>query len=208
MSDQITIIKKDNLITVVETPNQVNVSTSGMQGPIGSSILNGVGLPSNSIGQIGDYYLDSQTDILYGPKTESGWPSGGILLKGTTGLDGAQGVKGDKGYSVYTGASSPSNSLGNNGDVYIHSVANIIYTKVGGVWTNAQEIASKSNWSYTHEQQANSTVWNVTHNLGYKPSVDIIDYGNNNIEGDISYTNSNSLTITLSSPASGYAYLT
>jgi hypothetical protein len=205
MSEQITVIKADNQITVVEVPNTVSVAMSGVQGPRGSSILNGTGLPSSNLGNISDYYLDSLTDILYGPKASNGWPSTGILIKGSQGPTGA---KGDQGYSIFTGITNPSNSLGNNGDVYIYSTANLIYTKVGGVWTNAQEIASKSNWSYTYEQQSNSTLWNVTHNLGYNPSVDIIDYGNNNIEGDISYTNTNSLTITLSIPASGYAYLT
>lgn len=205
MSEQITVIKHDNQITVVQNDNTVTVSQAGSQGPKGSSILNGSGLPSNTIGLVGDYYLDSLTDILYGPKVDSGWPSSGILIKGS---QGATGAKGDSGYSIYTGITAPSNSLGSNGDTYIYSTANLIYTKVGGVWTNAQEIASKANWSYTYEQQSNATVWNVTHNLGYNPSVDIIDYGSNNIEGDISYTNTNSLTITLSIPASGYAYLT
>ena len=205
MTDQIIVTKKDNQVTIIEKNNTATVSVPGMQGPRGSSILNGHGLPSSSIGEISDYYLDADTDILYGPKTSSGWPSSGILLQGTQGV---QGAKGETGYSVYTGISSPSNSLGNNGDVYIYSSANLIYTKAGGVWTNASEIASKSNWSYTHEQQSNQQIWHVAHNLGYNPSVDIIDYGNNNIEGDISYTNTNSLTITLSAPASGYAYLT
>ena len=205
MSDQITIVKQDNQITVIEHPNVVTVGVGGIQGPRGSSILNGSGLPSNSIGYPNDYYLDVVTDILYGPKTNAGWPSTGTSIQGT---QGTQGIKGDSGYSVYTGIIAPNNSTGNNGDVYIYSIANLIYTKVGGIWTNAQEIASKSNWSYTHEQQSNSTVWNITHNLRYNPSVDIIDYGNNNIEGDISYTNTNSLIITLSAPASGYAYLT
>ena len=201
MTESITVIKKDNVITVVEQVNQVTVATSGMQGPRGASILNGPGLPSSSIGIPSDYYLDTLTDILYGPKTSS-WPSSGTSLKGSVG------PAGPTGYSVYTGTSAPNNSLGNNGDTYIQSTANLIYSKISGIWTNAQEIVSKSNWSYTYEQQSNSTVWNITHNLGYKPSVDIIDYGNNNIEGDISYTNTNSLTITLSAPASGYAYLT
>ena len=205
MSEQITVVKQDNQVTVVQNDNVVTVSQSGSQGLRGSSILNGSGLPSNSLGIINDYYLDSSTDILYGPKTFSGWPTSGILLKGS---QGSQGAKGDTGYSIYTGITAPSTYLGNNGDTYIYSTANLIYSKISGVWTNAQAIVPKSSWSFTYEQQSNSTTWNVTHNLGYNPSVDIIDYGNNNIEGDISYTNTNSLTITLSTPASGYAYLT
>ena len=205
MSDQITIVKKDNNVTVQTQDNKVTVQTPGIQGPPGSSILTDHGFPTSILGRVGDYYIDLDIDTLYGPKTLSGWPSTGTSIKGEQGV---QGIKGDRGYSVYIGITVPSNALGLNGDVYIYSIANLIYTKVGGIWTNAQEIVSKSNWSYTYEQQSNSTVWNITHNLGYQPSVDIIDYGNNSIEGDISYTNTNSLTITLSAPASGYAYLT
>jgi hypothetical protein len=203
VTESITVIKKDNVITVVEQVNKVTVSTSGMQGPRGSAILNGSGLPSNSIGLAGDYYLDTITDILYGPKTTS-WPNSGVSIRGATGPTGATG---QTGYSVYTGTSTPSNSLGNNGDAYIQSTANLIYSKISGIWTNAQAIVPKSSWSFTYEQQSNSTTWIINHNLAYNPSVDIIDYSGNNLEADIAYTSLNSLTVTLSSPTSGYAYL-
>ena len=75
MTDQIIVTKKDNQVTIIEKNNTATVSVPGMQGPRGSSILNGHGLPSSSIGEISDYYLDADTDILYGPKTSSGWPS-------------------------------------------------------------------------------------------------------------------------------------
>lgn len=203
MTESITVIKKDNVITVVEQVNQVTVATSGMQGPRGASILNGSGLPSSSIGIPSDYYLDTLTDILYGPKTSS-WSSSGVSLSGPV---GPTGPTGPAGYSVYTGTSAPNNSLGNNGDTYIQSTANLIYSKISGIWTNAQAIVPKSNWSFTYEQQSNSTTWNINHNLAYNPSVDIIDYSGNNLEADIAYTSLNSLTVTLSSPTSGYAYL-
>ena len=200
MTESITVIKKDNVITVVEQVNQVTVATSGMQGPRGASILSGSGLPSSLIGIPTDYYLDTLTDILYGPKTSS-WPSSGTSIKGETGATG------QAGYSVYTGTSAPNNSLGNNGDTYIQSTANLIYSKISGIWTNAQAIVPKSSWSFTYEQQSNSTTWNINHNLAYNPSVDRIDYSGNNLEADIAYTSLNSLTVTLSSPTSGYAYL-
>jgi hypothetical protein len=192
-------------IQVVKQVNEVTVLHPGLQGEKGSSIITGSGLPSNSLGRTGDYYLNSLTNILYGPKGVTEWPSSGILIQGTQGL---QGDKGDRGYSVYEGATNPSNSLGLDGDIYIQSASNAIYTKSSGVWQTPEVLVAKSNWSYSYEQQSNQFVWNINHNLGYNPSVDIIDNGGNSIEGDISYTDTNSLTITFTSLVSGFAYLT
>lgn len=61
--------------------------------------------------------------------------------------------------------------------------------------------------SYTFEQQSNSALWTINHNLGYRPSTSIIDYGNNNIEADIAHIDANTLTISFATGASGYAYL-
>ena len=61
--------------------------------------------------------------------------------------------------------------------------------------------------AYVFEKQSNSVVWNINHNLGYKPNVSIIDYGNNNIEADIVYVDGNNVTINFMQPSSGYAYL-
>lgn len=38
---------------------------------LGNRIFNGMGPPPMSFGSIGDYYLDTTTGQLYGPKTES-----------------------------------------------------------------------------------------------------------------------------------------
>ena len=43
----------------------------------------------------------------------------------------------------------------------------------------------------------------VTHNLGYKPSVTIIDTSNDVVEGSIVYDSDNQLTVTLSATTSG-----
>ncbi|MCC5942352.1 MAG: hypothetical protein JJU37_12505 [Balneolaceae bacterium] len=47
--------------------------TDGSDGEDGSQIYAGDGAPANSLGEIGDYYLDRENFHLYGPKTESGW---------------------------------------------------------------------------------------------------------------------------------------
>jgi trimeric autotransporter adhesin len=40
--------------------------------PPGSTILSGVGAPSDTIGVDGDYYIDTDTDTMYGPKSSGG----------------------------------------------------------------------------------------------------------------------------------------
>ncbi len=93
--------------------------------------------------------------------------------------------------------------------------------KIGGI-TNSQEtlkisqpsvnvsiagaIAGKDS-HYTHDQNSASDTWSVTHNLGKKPSVVIVDSADTVLYGHIEYTDLNSLTITLSAPTSGKAYI-
>jgi hypothetical protein len=67
--------------------------------------------------------------------------------------------------------------------------------------------ASSYTRSYTFEQQTGSTVWNVNHNLGYRPSVTVEDYGKIILEGDLSHTDANNLVLTFSEAVSGYVYL-
>lgn len=61
--------------------------------------------------------------------------------------------------------------------------------------------------SYRHVQTQNSNVWNIVHNLGYKPSVTLIDLDGTEIHGDIEYNTNNELTVTFSEQVKGEAYL-
>jgi len=64
-----------------------------------------------------------------------------------------------------------------------------------------------SDKTYTHTQSTASSTWTVAHSLGKKPSVSIVDSSDNLIRGQVDYTDLNNLTITLSAPTSGKAYL-
>ena len=55
-------------IVVTEIVNDVVVSTPGPQGPRGKTILNGLGVPSETLGLEGDFYYDKNTTRFYGPK--------------------------------------------------------------------------------------------------------------------------------------------
>jgi hypothetical protein len=71
----------------------------GAQGPPGApgkTILNGTTLPAATTGTTGDFYLNTTTAVLYGPKTATGWGNG-ISLVGPRGPAGPQGPAGPGG---------------------------------------------------------------------------------------------------------------
>ena len=57
--------QRDLLLSIKEAPSQV---------------INQSGVPDNSIGDIGDYYIDSTTNSVYGPKSDTGWKISTINL--------------------------------------------------------------------------------------------------------------------------------
>ncbi len=64
-----------NNITIDEENVVIELGTSGPQGGRGTGILNGITAPNNTIGILGDFFLNTTNMNLYGPKTESGWGS-------------------------------------------------------------------------------------------------------------------------------------
>jgi hypothetical protein len=64
-----------NNISVNEENLVIELGTSGPQGGRGTGILNGTTAPNNTIGIIGDFFLNTTNMNLYGPKTDSGWGS-------------------------------------------------------------------------------------------------------------------------------------
>jgi hypothetical protein len=61
--------------------------------------------------------------------------------------------------------------------------------------------------AYHHLQNTPSNIWTITHNLDFYPNVTAVDSGGSICEGEIAYTNKNSLVITFTSAFSGQAYL-
>lgn len=60
---------------------------------------------------------------------------------------------------------------------------------------------------YVHDQQQSSSSWVVNHNLNKFASVNIVDTANSEVIGEVTYNNTNQLTITFSAPISGKAYI-
>jgi hypothetical protein len=82
----------------------------GVQGDSGGTILSGASAPAGNFGNNGDYFLDTTTATLYGPKAGGAWSSSGLVLvgpKGDTGDTGEQGATGNTGLMGLPGAQGP-----------------------------------------------------------------------------------------------------
>jgi hypothetical protein len=124
-------------------------------------VLSGTSNPLPAIGSNGDFYINTTTNTLYGPKASGAWPTGVSLVgpQGLTGMTGAtgpqgpagatgvqgpagptgptgpQGVAGADGKTVLNGTSNPIVATGSNGDFYINTTTNTLFgPKVNGVW--------------------------------------------------------------------------
>jgi hypothetical protein len=105
------------------TPGQqrevsVSWSQTGPQGPAGANgntVLNGTGGPASTLGSVGDFYLDTASDVIYGPKTASGWPTSGANLIGPQGVQGPQGQQGPQGAQGNVGPQGATGATGQTG---------------------------------------------------------------------------------------------
>ena len=67
----------------------------------GSPVLAGSGTPTGALGNVGDLFIDQANQLLYGPKTLAGWPSGPVnLSNGPTGSTGPSGPTGSTGPGI------------------------------------------------------------------------------------------------------------
>ena len=67
--------------------------------------------------------------------------------------------------------------------------------------------ASAGGDTYVHSQDTPLTTWSITHNLGKRPSVTVVDSGNTVVFGEVNYVDDNNVTVTFSAGFSGKAYL-
>ena len=107
----------------------------GLQGIAGFSVLAMAGPPLDSVGNVGDIYVDLDAGLLYAPKTQSGWPSATRSLVGAV---GPQGIVGPVGASLLNGYGPPADSIGSDGDSYFNQQnASIFGPKASGKWPTA-----------------------------------------------------------------------
>jgi hypothetical protein len=60
---------------------------------------------------------------------------------------------------------------------------------------------------FVFNQNSPSATWSITHNLGRRPSVTVVDSAGTVVIGEVTYTSDNALTIQFSAGFSGQAYL-
>jgi hypothetical protein len=60
--------------------------------------------------------------------------------------------------------------------------------------------------NYVHLQNVPSAVWNVSHNLGKKPAVIVVDSADEAVYGEIQFIDDNNITLTFVGAFSGKAY--
>jgi hypothetical protein len=142
---------------------------------------------------------------------------GGVATgaQGTQGVRGAQGTQGVQG-TVGVGAQGTQGTTG-TGTQGVQGTAGVQgATGIGGAAVdNTDDVPEGAlnkyftieRVSYEHMQGSASNSWTITHNLGFKPNVTVIDSAGNIVEGEIAYTNTNSLTVSFQSAFSGNAYL-
>lgn len=61
--------------------------------------------------------------------------------------------------------------------------------------------------AYVHAQLSPASVWTINHNLGYRPSVELLNAGSQEIDGDVNHPTINQTVVTLNPPSAGLARL-
>jgi hypothetical protein len=61
--------------------------------------------------------------------------------------------------------------------------------------------------AHHYRKMVAGTTWTITHDLNFYPNVTVVDSAGTIVEGEITYTNRNSLSLTFQSAFSGNAYL-
>jgi hypothetical protein len=132
----LTTLFSASAIPISEAANKPK-SAGRTSNSIANTILNGKGAPLATLGINGDFYIDTRSLLIYGPKSSNKWPlpqnlQGPIGATGTDGKNGtegktisnastvagptgSQGDKGDKGEKGETGSAGASGSPGSAG---------------------------------------------------------------------------------------------
>jgi hypothetical protein len=107
---------------------------------------------------------------------------------------------------------------GNTGDIYIDTVTGDFYgPKTLDGWPDTPFFTALTSFTVDaavlndrtiFTQGSASSTWNITHALGGRPSVTVVDSAGTVVYGEVRYNSNTSITVTFSSPFSGFAYLT
>lgn len=87
------------------------VGAQGAQGNTGPGVLSGAADPAAGVGNDGDFYLNTATSTMFGPKSAGSWGAGFSLL-GAQGIQGPQGAQGVQGAQGSVGAQGTTGAIG------------------------------------------------------------------------------------------------
>jgi hypothetical protein len=105
------------------------IGPAGTPGTHGSVLYSGVGPPQAGTGVPGDYWFDTSTGTLIGPRPATGnWPLSGTVLKGAKGDTGNTGSVGPRGSAWFSGPGAPTSVAGSTaGDMYLDVTNGDVY---------------------------------------------------------------------------------
>jgi hypothetical protein len=119
-------------------PPGADSTVPGPDGPQGDPGVNGstwfTGSGAPGVGGVdGDYYFRTSNDDIY-LKASGSW---GVIanIKGTTGTAGSNGTNGTNGSTWFSGSGAPAGGTGVNGDYYLRTDTDAIYSKAAGSWS-------------------------------------------------------------------------
>ena len=131
-------VKKSALLTMLITAiaTSETYAAGRTAKSIANTVLSGAGVPAKSLGIDGDFYIDTKSMNMYGPKKNNSWPlpvsmrgpqgptgaagsdgkngTSGAVSAGTAGAAGPQGPAGPAGPKGETGATGPAGPAGSN----------------------------------------------------------------------------------------------
>ena len=134
MTNQISVNETINQVVIDESnssvvkliaagPQGIQGAASTVAGPSGTLVRSGSDAPANTLGNNGDWFIETTNNRLYGPKANNEWPGEFVSLVGPSGT------------LVRSGSDEPADSLGNNGDWYIDSTSHVLYgPKASNTW--------------------------------------------------------------------------
>lgn len=106
------------------------VGNQGVPGVDGRTVLSGISNPTAGQGQNGDFYINTNTWSIFGPKTGGSWGFGTSIVgaAGSTGPQGIQGVPGPNTLPVTSISTSPGRALNTTFQVHATRPAIVIYS--------------------------------------------------------------------------------
>lgn len=124
-----------------------------------------------------------------------------------------RGLVGPRGPGTIVGSGAPTALIGFDGDLYLEQSTGEYYgPKANGAWPNSYFLSvtelGTTTQRHIHTQGAVSATWNITHALGGRPSVTVVDSAGTVVVGEVAYNSNTSVSIYFTSPFSGFAYLT